>query len=117
MVIHGGCDGSKRTHSRTRAVLNCPSGTATTENQQRNCNDCEGKWVGGSVRNKYNRRASGFRGRPGRTYYDKMKTYTYKITKPASNGGKSCPHKDGEKKEENIGQCITGPRSSNTPNC
>ena len=104
----GDCNGSKRTHSRTRAVLNCPSGTATTENQQRDCNDCEGKWVGGSVRNKYikTRRTPGHGGR--QYLHDKMKTYTYKITKPASNGGKSCPHKEGEKKEEKIGECITG---------
>ena len=32
----GDCDGSKRTHTRTRTVLNCPSGTKTTESQQRN---------------------------------------------------------------------------------
>ena len=102
----GDCDGSKRTHSRARTVLNCPSGTKTTESQQRNCNDCEGKWVDEGVRNKYNRRVKGFR--TSRTYYDRIKTYTYKITKPAKNGGKSCPHKEGETKEENIGQCRVG---------
>jgi hypothetical protein len=107
----GDCDGSKRIHTRTRTVLNCPSGTRTTESQQRNCNDCEGKWVGGSVRNKFIR---------GSTVkiYDKMKTYTYKITKPASNGGKSCPHKDGEKKEEKVGKCRVGGKSIMiTPRC
>ncbi len=101
----------------TIPVLNCPSGTKTTESQQRNCNDCEGKWVGGSVRNKFINTVKGFRGRPNVTYYDKMKTYTYKVTKPASNGGKSCPHKEGEKKEEKIGRCKTGTRGGSTPLC
>ena len=113
----GDCDGSKRIHTRTRTVLNCPSGTSTTESQQRNCNDCEGKWVAGSVRNKFINTVKGFRGRPDVTYYDKMKTYTYKMTKPASNGGKSCPHKVGEKKEENVGKCKTGTRGGSTPQC
>ena len=54
---------------------------------------------------------------PGRTYYDRFKTSTYKITKPATNGGRSCPHKDGEKKEENLGECIVGRRSSSVPQC
>jgi hypothetical protein len=116
VVIHGGCDGSKRTHTRTRTVLNCPSGTKTTESQQRNCNDCEGKWVGGSVRNKFSRQTGTHRWR--KTYYDKMKTYTYKITKPATNGGRSCPHKDGEKKEENLGQCKNrGMSTTVMPRC
>jgi len=68
------------------------------------------------VRNKYNR-TKGMRWK--QTFYDRIKTSTYKITKPATNGGKSCPHKDGEKKEENIGQCIVGPRlgSGAPPNC
>ena len=117
----GDCDGSKRTHSRTRTVLNCPPGTSTTESQQRNCNDCEGKWVGGSVRNKYKSGPATCFRCARITIYDKMKTYTYKITKPASNGGKSCPHKDGEKKEENIGNCQVGSTSARvlrrTPHC
>ena len=112
----GDCDGSKRTHSRTRAVLNCPSGTATTENQQRDCNHCQGKWVEGSVRNKYIRQTSNRIGTT--TYYDRFKTSTYKITKPATNGGRSCPHKDGEKKEENLGQCKNrGMSTTVMPRC
>ena len=111
----GDCDGSKRIHTRTRTVLNCPPGTSTTESQQRNCNDCEGKWVEGSMRNKF---ISQISTRHGATrYHDKMKTYTYKISKPASNGGKSCPHKVGEKKEENVGKCKTGTRGGSTPQC
>jgi hypothetical protein len=52
----GDCNGSKRPHTRTRTVLNCPSGTVTTENQQRNCNHCQGKWVEDGARlHKYNR--------------------------------------------------------------
>ena len=114
----GDCNGSKRTHTRTRAVLNCPSGTATTENQQRNCNHCEGRWVDGAVRKQFQRRVRGLMSRPATTYYDRFKTYTYKITKPATNGGRACSHQDGETKEENIGQCIISVRrSSYIPNC
>jgi hypothetical protein len=112
----GDCDGSKRTHTRTRTVLNCPSGTKTTESQQRNCNDCEGKWVEGSERHEFIKTIKGWQNVRTKTYYNKFKTYTYKISKPASNGGKSCPHKDGEKKEENMGRCKKGGRGY-TPNC
>ena len=70
-----------------------------------------------AVRNRYNRHVRSFMSNPSRTYYDRIKTSTYKITKPATNGGRSCPHKDGEKKEENIGQCIVGPRRGSIPNC
>jgi len=113
----GDCNGSKRTHTRTRAVLNCPSGTATTENQQRDCNHCEGKWVDGGVRNQYKRTSQSSRG-PTVTYYYKIKTSTYKITKPATNGGRACPHQDGETKGANVGECrVGGPNTMGIPRC
>ena len=109
----GDCNGSKRPHTRTRAALNCPSGTATTENKQRNCNHCEGKWENTGAVTLTNCRR-GFRG-PGTC--TRMQKVTYKITKPVTNGGRACPHQDGETKQKNLGSCSQGYPLRGRPHC
>ena len=64
--------------------------------------DCEGKWVDGGVRLQHVKTYVNW---GGYTIANKTKIYKYKVTKPATNGGKSCPHEDGETKEENVGYC------------
>jgi hypothetical protein len=91
----GACNGSTRSRTRTRSVVNCPAGTATTDTENQGCNHCQGNWGGWSWGNWIGSTACGTtRIRPGnRTYY---------VTKAATNGGNPCPFAHGhqERKSE-----------------
>ena len=90
----GGCNGSKRYRTRNRTVVNCPSGTPTSETGSQNCNHCSGSWVNSGERASYCARESY---RPGaKSYKDIYHNQKYVISKNASNGGNACPHRSGE---------------------
>ena len=83
----GACNGTTRSRSRTRSVVNCPAGTATTDTENQGCNHCQGNFGEWSWGNWAGSTACGLtRMREGsRTYY---------VTKAATNGGRVCdwPH-------------------------
>jgi hypothetical protein len=87
----GGCNGSKRYKTRNRTVVNCPSGTATSETGSQNCNHCQGSWSWGGW--------SSYSGSNCGTQRS-TRSGTYRISKNASNGGNGCPHRNGETKTE-----------------
>lgn len=90
----GGCNGSKRYRTRNRTVMNCPSGTPTSETGSQNCNHCSGSWVNSGERASYCARESY---RPGaKSYKNIYHNQKYVISKNASNGGNACPHRSGE---------------------
>jgi hypothetical protein len=91
-----GCnDGSTRSKTRTRSVVNCPAGTATTDTENQGCNHCQGNFGEWSWGNWAGSTACGLtRMRSGsRTYY---------VTKAATNGGRVCSWQHGyaERKSE-----------------
>jgi len=82
----GACNGSKRYKTRTRTVVNCPSGTPTSETGSQNCNHCAGYWEKNIKCWKYGGT------RWGIPQYSKHTYDKYVRTKNASNGGdNSCP--------------------------
>jgi len=82
----GACNGSKRYKTRTRTVVNCPSGTPTSETGSQNCNHCAGYWEKDIKCWKYGGT------RWGIPQYSKHTYDKYVRTKNASNGGdNSCP--------------------------
>ena len=82
----GGCNGSKRYRTRNRTVVNCPSGTPTSETGSQNCNHCAGYW---QKNIKCWKPAGTVWGTP---QYSKHTYDKYVRTKNASNGGdNSCP--------------------------
>jgi Na+-transporting methylmalonyl-CoA/oxaloacetate decarboxylase gamma subunit len=90
----GGCNGSKRYRNRNRTIVNCPSGTATTDTGSENCNHCQGYWVNSGECNG-NCSCNGMcrpTSKKSRSIYHKQK---YVISKNASNGGNACPHPAG----------------------
>jgi hypothetical protein len=91
----GACDGSKRYRTRNRTVINCPSGTATSDTGSQNCNHCSGSWVnnGEYVSSYCSRESNRPNAKKFKRVYQKQK---YVISKNASNGGNACPHKSGE---------------------
>ena len=98
----GACNGSKRYRSRTRTVVNCPSGTPTSETGSQKCNHCQGKWVHTSYSYGDCRCVKRGYGRMSYKCSKKGKSRTentkYVITKHATNGGNACPHKSGKTK-------------------
>jgi hypothetical protein len=82
----GGCDGSKRYRTRTRKVVNCPTGTADKETDSQNCRNCKGYWQTGA----WSRWS-------GQCLQTRTRQDTYIITQNASNGGSGCPHRHGQK--------------------
>ena len=95
----GGCNGSKRYRTRNRTVVNCPSGTPTSETGSQNCNHCSGSWVNsGEHVSSCVRVGYGYKSKRKRNVYHKQK---YVISKNASNGGNACPHRSGETRTTN----------------
>jgi hypothetical protein len=86
----GACNGSTRSRTRTRSVVNCPAGTATTDTENQGCNHCQGAWGGWGGWGAWEGSGGCWSKRTAYRYR------TYFITKNASNGGKACPHKDRE---------------------
>jgi len=87
----GGCNGSKRYRTRNRTIINCPSGTPTSDTGSQNCNHCVGGWSWGSW--------SSYRG-GSCSKQTSTRSGTYRISKNASNGGNGCPYKNGYTKTE-----------------
>ena len=96
----GGCNGSKRYKTRTRKVVNCPSGTPDKETSSQNCRHCAGYWQTGAW--------SGWSGN-GLCRQTRTRQDTYIITQNASNGGNGCPHRHGQKsgvhRQHRTGNC------------
>jgi hypothetical protein len=97
----GDCNGSTRPHQRTRSAINCPAGTATSENNNLSCNHCQGAWGGWG----------GWSGWSGSTSCGtSRKRYShryYNVTKNATNGGKPCPHPN-RKRDTRVGYSYNG---------
>ena len=95
----GGCNGSKRYRTRNRTVVNCPSGTPTSETGSQNCNHCSGSWVNsGEYSTGCVRSGSGYK---SKKYINTYHNQKYVISKNASNGGNACPHRSGETRKTN----------------
>ena len=91
------CDGSTIYKTRNRTNVNCPN-SATSETVAENCNHCEGAWSDYGPSDAWTS-CSHPRGKKSCKYM------TYNISRNASNGGRSCPHSDGDKGPPS---CITG---------
>jgi hypothetical protein len=84
----GDCNGSRRPYQRTRAVVNCPSGTASSENTTKACNHCQSAWDNWSNWTDWSSSDC------NTTVY-RSRNRTYKIFKDATNGGRVCPNTNG----------------------
>jgi len=83
----GACNGTTRSRTRTRSVVNCPAGTATTDTGSENCNHCAGYWTDSKCTKRY---CSGLGCQVIRC--SEYTTPVYTRTKNPSNGGdNSCP--------------------------
>jgi hypothetical protein len=89
----GDCNGSSRPHQRTRAVVNCPSGTQASQNTNKACNHCQGAWGNWSNWTAWSTTQC------NRTGY-RNRTRTYTVSKNATNGGRACPHENGHRETQ-----------------
>ena len=101
------CNGSKRSRSRTRAVVNCPAGTATSETGSQNCSHCAGYWSTSKCKKD---RTWGFKNQ----WCKIVTTNKYIRTENGTNGGdNSCPSNGYSTSSEE----TKGGSNEDIPNC
>jgi hypothetical protein len=96
------CNGTNRSRTRTRSVVNCPAGTATTDTENQGCNHCQGNFGGWSNWSGWSDASCNY------SSY-RRRTRTYRISKGATNGGQACPHTNGYVEthtESKPGRCV-----------